>query len=163
MWSYRASGGFTHNAGDYEFLPEYETPREAWVAPGFINLLVGHVGPSVLMHSWGGRIFAVGEGRMSVLAWTSPVDGVVRVAGTVTLPSLATCDPRPFGDPGGITWTIEHGSTPLGSAAIGPGGSFSFALTQAVKDGETIYFVHDPAYNSLCDSAVLRLSITKRL
>jgi len=159
VWSYRASADLTHSPADYALLPQYSASGGAWVFPGYINLLIRHAGPSVVMHSYGGR--CCDAGRMSVLAWTSPMNGVVKIMGTVTLPDIAACNPIPFGDPGGIIWSVEKGSASLSSTGIPAGGSINFDVSSMVQKSETLFFIHDPGYDSHCDSALLSLSITR--
>ena len=80
----------------------YQPVGEQWNDPAYINLLVEHSSPTSLelhMHSYGGRVS--GWGRNSIVAWTSPVDGRIRINGHVRLPDLAEC---PSGS--GIRWSI---------------------------------------------------------
>ena len=160
VWSYLASPNLTHDASQYEPLTDYVGGGEAWTIPGYVNLLVGHAGPFVVMHSYGGRV--VGTGRMSVLAWTSPVSGMVKVAGTVSLPDTAICDPTPLGDPGGIIWTVEGKAGAIRTIELPAGGSAVVEESVLVKKGETLYFVHDPGYDSHCDSALVSLAVGKQ-
>ena len=61
----------------------------------------------------------------------------------------------------GIIWSIGQGSTTLVSSVLPSGGSMSFSVSATVQAGDTLYFVVDPGFDSLCDSTDLSLLITK--
>jgi hypothetical protein len=158
VWSYRGSNGFEHDPASYTLLPRYSVPdanREEWNDPGFINLIVGRIDfdRAILMHSWGGREF--GFGRNAVLAWTSPVGGRVTVRGEVRLVHTACT----VGS--GIIWSVDRGSESLQTTILPAGGSTTFDLAITVRKGETVYFIHDPGFDSNCDSAFVTVSISK--
>jgi hypothetical protein len=160
VWSYLASPGLVHDASQYTPMTDYLASGEAWTIPGYVNLLVSHAGPFVVMHSYGGRV--VGSGRMSILAWTSPVNGVIKIAGTVSLPDTAICDPASLGDPGGIIWTFENRAGAIRTIEVPAGGSALVDESVLVTKGETLYFVHEPGWDSHCDSALVSLAIGKQ-
>ena len=159
VWSYMTlfSTTFLLDPAQYELLPNYSADFEQWNDPAFINLLVGHdvpTSPTIRMHSYGGRV--AGFVRNSILAWTSPVTGKVTVAGNVQLPSLSECSVG-----SGIIWSIDKGAESLFETVLPAGGTSSFKLSTIVQRGETLYFVHDPGWDSLCDTALVSLQITK--
>ena len=159
VWSYLASTTLLHDPSTYSLLPGFSEldGREQWDAPGFVNLLVGHVSgtTAMAMHSYGGRIGGDTSGRSATLGWTSPIDGAVRVSGSVSLPDLSVCDVPVMGS----VWSIYKGASTLESTVLAPGGGASFDLTTTVSKGETLYFIHDPGFDSHCDMLVVNLEI----
>jgi hypothetical protein len=153
VWRYMASYGFDHDPATYQLLPNYQTAGEQWNDPGYVNLLVEHGSPisaTLFMHSYGGRV--IGLGRNSIVAWTSPVNGRLRVDGSVQLRPVSEC---PFGS--GITWSIYQDAGTLLHNVLAAGEGASFAFSTNVQKGQTLYFVHDPGWDSNCDGAVVQL------
>ena len=130
--------------------------RQSWVLPGFVNLVVAAVvSPQMLvLHPWGGRV--QGSGRNAVLAWRSPVNGRVTIAGTIRLPSLNECAVG-----SGALSSIDKGATVLQSGALPAAGSATFNVAVDVSLGETIYFVWDTGSDGLCDSGLLELTVAQ--
>ena len=156
VWSYMASTSLTHDPSTYYLLPTYREEGERWYVPGLINLFVEHSypgSPAVALHSYGGRV--VSFGYDAILAWTSPVNARVSISGQVETPPLEVC---PSGD--GLVWSIDQGSENLFEYSIPEGGSVAFDVKTTVTAGETIYFIHDPGWDSDCDLAVTTMQIT---
>jgi WD40-like Beta Propeller Repeat len=158
-WSYLYSDGFAHDPATYHLLPEYvssDSNRQSWVLPDYVNLLVSGVrSPEALvLHPWGGRV--AGVGRDAVLAWRSPIDGQVTVTGSVQLPGLGECA---LGS--GAIWSVDKGATVLQGGALPTAGSATFDVPVSVSRGESVYFVWDAGWDSLCDSGLLDLDITQ--
>lgn len=160
VWSYLASDGLVHDPARYTPLPHFSAAgnQERWDDPGFMNLFVGHVNGTerIVMHSYGGRAFGETFARSAILGWTSPIDGEVRIRGTVALPGLSICNVG-----SGIIWSIDKGSGSLESTVLPAGGASSFDLSTAVARGETLYFIHDPGFDSHCDQARLLIEISE--
>lgn len=159
VWSYLASPNLIRDPTSYALLPGFSDldGRQQWDAPGYVNLLVGHVDgtASMLMHSYGGRIIGDTFGRSAILGWTSPIAGQIRISGAARLPDLSVCNVPVMGS----IWSIDKGAATLQSTVLGPAGSTSFDLTTTVAKGDTLYFVHDPGYDSHCDMLVVDLEI----
>jgi hypothetical protein len=158
-WSYLYSDSFAHDPATYHLLPEYATfdpNRESWVLSGFVNLLISGVRSPLLLvlHPWGGRV--QGSGRNAVLGWRSPIDGQVTVTGTIRLPGLGECAVG-----SGALWSVDKGGTVLQSGALPTAGSATLDLPVSISRGESIYFVWDAGWDSLCDSGALELRITQ--
>ena len=156
VWSYmRSSGsGFVHDPSTYVLLPNYWVDAEQWSDE---YALVGHdyaTSGTIRMHPSWGRV----EGIVydAILAWSSPVTGRISVTGDLQL-----------GDPAcnylgsGIIWSIDKGSTTLYQAEVAAGAASDFAVTVNVREGETIYFVQDPGWDSNCDTAIVSLNISQ--
>jgi hypothetical protein len=157
VWRYMASSGFDHDPDNYQLLPNYQAAGEQWNDPGYVNLLVEHSSPisaTLFMHSYGGRV--VGWGRNSTVAWTSPVNGRLRVDGSVQLAPVSEC---PSGS--GIIWSVYQDARPVSQSVLAAGEGASFAFSTTVQKGQTLYFVHDAGWDSNCDGAVVQLQITK--
>ena len=159
VWSYLASTTLIHDPATYSLLPNFSdlAGRQQWDAPGFVNLLIGRVAgtTAMAMHSYGGRIGGDTSGRNATLGWTSPIDGAVRVSGNVSLPDLSACNVPIMGS----IWSIDKGASTLESTVLAPGSGASFDLTTTVSKGETLYFIHDPGFDSHCDMLVVNLEI----
>jgi hypothetical protein len=160
VWSYLASASLVHDP-TYSLLSGFSDlgGRQQWDAPGYINLLVGRVSgtTTMAMHSYGGRIVGDTLGRSAILGWTSPIGGDVRISGRVSLPDLSACNVPVMGS----IWSIDKGAATLASAVLGPAGGTRFDLTTTVSEGEKLYFIHDPGYDSHCDMLVVDLEIEK--
>jgi hypothetical protein len=102
--------------------------------------------------------------RNIVIAWRSPIDGVVSVTGS--LDSLHDCSD-------GLTWNLDKDSGPLdpgalASGAIGPLGRQIFESgagganlsSIAVANGDTLYLVVGPGDNYYCDTSRVELTVT---
>jgi hypothetical protein len=91
----------------------------------------------------------------AVLAWKSPVQGIVRAAG-----SFQSDDP---GGGSGIRWFVDKNSTKLVAGSDGVGGGHSFDTSQAVTPGDVLYFLVGPAANNVAthDTTELNLTITQ--
>jgi parallel beta-helix repeat protein len=156
VWSYLETTGFDHQPNTYAPMPAYSTEGEQWYDPAYQYLKVGHgdrLAPTINMHSYGGQ--ESGFRRDSILAWTSPVSGRVRLVGQVT---LGDTDCTNLGS--GIDWSVDRGPVTIFQELLPSGGLTSFDLTlEDVQPGETLYFIHDPGWDSLCDTAYLTLSI----
>jgi parallel beta-helix repeat protein len=156
VWSYLETTGSDHEPSTYAPMPAYSTEGEQWYDPAYQYLKVGHgdwFAPTITMHSYGGQ--ESGFRRDSILAWTSPVSGPVRVVGQVTLGDAGCSDVG-----SGIDWSVDRGPATLFQEALPSGGSTSFDLTlEEVQQGETLFFIHDPGWDSLCDTAYLTLGI----
>jgi hypothetical protein len=140
-------------------LPTYEITdgnRQSWVLPGFVNLLVATVvsPQELVLHPWGGRVQEYG--RNAVLAWRSPVNGRVTVAGTIRLPSLSECSVG-----SGALWSVDKGATVLQNGALPAAGSASFNVAVDVSLGESIYFVWDAGWDANCDTGLLELTVAQ--
>ena len=156
VWSYLASASFAHNPGAYSLMPNYSIDGLQWNDPAYVNLLVGispTYRPLIVMHSYGGRV--INDGRMAILAWTSPISSSVTVRGSVELPDLSACSTG-----GGIIWSIDKGTQALSQSVLPAGGSDNFRLIVKVVKGDTLYFIHDPGFDSNCDSASVNLVIS---
>jgi hypothetical protein len=119
--------------------PQYaivDANREQWQAPDFVNLLIAvvHNQGRLVLHSWGGRV--INLGRSAILAWQSPLDGNVTIAGSISLPSLAECDSG-----SGTLWSIDNGATTVQAGVPAAGGAASFNVSANVQHGDTICFV----------------------
>jgi hypothetical protein len=160
VWSYLASDGFDHNPSQYSPLPAYDPGQEWWYDPSYGNLLIQHGSPTsqseLVFHSYGGRV--IDFGRNAILAWTSPINGRITVAGQVRVRDPLECG----GLGGGIIWSIDKGAATLTSSAIAGGESSTFKFSTVVREGETLYFVHDPGWDSDCDATYVRLQITNQ-
>ena len=161
VWSYLASESLVHDPSSYSLLPSFSDlgGRQQWDAPGYVNLLVGHATgtQAMVMHSYGGRIVGPTYGRSATLGWRSPIDGEIRISGSVRLPDLSVCNVPVMGS----IWSIDKGATTLASAVLPPGGGTAFDLTTTVSKDEKLYFVHDPGYDSHCDMLLVTLQIEK--
>ena len=94
-----------------------------------------------------------GIDKLAIVAWKSPVNGNVMIAGSFTdIDSVC-------GD--GVLWSIDKGSKTLRSGALSNGGTESFALTAAVKKNQVLYFIVHPNAEYSCDSTNLQLIITR--
>jgi len=176
VWYFMESHSLVHNSLIYRFMPEYHAPAlffggggsttpdgfSCWSAPdvlpdvcfNFNNAPVTlenyEVPPrSVQMHP--------GVDQFSIVAWQSPVNGVVNVNGS-------------FGDlnancGNGVLVFIDKGSQTLWSADLPNGGKEGFALSKVkIEDGDVLYFIVDPkAENFGCDSTSLDLTITEHM
>jgi hypothetical protein len=159
VWSYMWSSSFAHDPSTYRLLPNYWVEAEQWNDPSYTNLLVGHdnaTSSTIRMHSGGGRVNGPEAGNDAILAWTSPVPGRVVITGHLQL-----------GDPAcnylgsGIFWSIDQGATTLYQATVAPGAAIDFTVSANTTNGPTIYFVHDPGWDSNCDTAIVNLTITR--
>lgn len=155
VWSYMKSASFARDPDEYSLLPHFEQERSAWTDPANVNLLVGRPTQGLLlMHSWGGRV--IDEARMAVLRWRSPANGRFRVTGAVALPPASECSVG-----SGIVWAIHGDTEEISTTGIPAGSSTTFDLQLNLAAGESLYFVHDPGFDSNCDSAALSLLITR--
>ena len=141
VWRYMRSEGFAHDPNSYHLLPDYEQAGEKWTDAvyGIHNLFVEHSQPrsmALLMGAWGGR--SIGEGRNAIVAWTSPVNGRLRIDGSVQQKDLTECA---LGD--GAIWSIYRDTESLLQAVIPVGESTAFAFSTNVRRGEILYFVLD--------------------
>jgi hypothetical protein len=98
---------------------------------------------------------APATGGYAVLAWKSPVQGIVDAAG-----SFESDDP---GGGSGISWLVDKNSTKLAGGPGGAGGGESFDTSQAVTPGDVLYFLVGPAANNDAthDTTELNLTITQ--
>lgn len=159
VWSYMGSTGFVHDPSTYRLLPNYLVEAEQWNEPGYVNLLVGHdhaTSSTIRLHSYGGRVNGPEAGRDAVLGWTSPISGRVVITGHLQLGDPACND---LGS--GIIWSIDQGATTLYQATVEPGEAIDFTVSANTTNGRTIYFVHDPGWDSNCDTAIVNLTITR--
>lgn len=158
VWSYLSSAGFTHDPTTYFLMPDYLVQAEQWNYPDAGNL-IGHdyaMSRTIRMHSSGGRVNGLEAGNDAILAWTSPVSGRVRITGHLTLGDPAC---NYLGD--GIIWSIDQGATALLSQQLAAGAALDFDLSTIVTLGTTLYFIHDPGWDSNCDTVILTLLISK--
>ena len=90
---------------------------------------------------------------MPILAWKSPVSGIIHLAGY-----FRDQDPTPHYSPGGVGWFIDLNSTPQRTGQLAAGQFENGAPAQDfnvyvdVRDGDMIYFGIDPLENSDCDT-----------
>ena len=89
--------------------------------------------------------------RASIVAWRSPVDGVVTARGDVQ-------GDQSCGD--GTVLSIDDASTTLETIDVQRGVS-AFEVRADVTEGDTLYFRVDPGNDSNCDTTWLRLQIEK--
>ena len=163
VWNYMFSDNLAHDPTHYHLLPHYsiiDANREEWdsgdPSSPFRTPLVGHLaqGRLIVLHPFGGQ--QISFGHFAILAWRSPVAGTIDVNGNVFLGDFSCTN---LGS--GINWSIDNGSSSLLTSSLPSGGSLNFSLSTTVRVGDTLYFIVDPGFDSLCDSTDLSLLITK--
>ncbi len=92
-------------------------------------------------------------GGYSVVAWKSPVQGAVDVAG-----SFESDDPN---GGSGVSWLVDKNSTKVVSGTYGVGGGASFNASQAILPGDTLYVLVGPGTGAANDTTALNLTITQ--
>ena len=145
-----ASGSLAHDPAAYPSCSLNDWPDgEQWNDPRYLYLLVGHdsaASTTVRMHSYGGKV--VGFGYDSIVRWESPVAGRVDISG-----------PSNPGDPAcnhlgsGIIWSVDKGWNTALRRRCADRRDSDFTLSTMVEVGDVLYFVHDPGYDSSCDTA----------
>lgn len=169
VWGFMGSGSLPRNPANYYLLPNFK-PNYAGFAnyPTYdTNTLYPHIGFN------GGATIVVGAitvpyntidvhpapDQMAIIAWHSPVNGYVSIAGGVS-------DNNPgCGD--GILWYIDKNSTNLASGGYPNGGAQTFASgtgsanldVVAVNTGDVVYLGIHPSGDHTCDDGRIDLLI----
>ena len=151
VWSYLRSRDSGHDPDGYVPLADFEPDgARNWYDADYENLFVGYAqgADRLTLHPWGG---GPGDVRAAIVAWRSPVDGVVTAQGDVEVD--ASC-----GD--GTILSVDHGSTTLETVDV-QRGLTAFEVTANVRVGDSLYFRVDPGADSNCDTTWLRLRIER--
>lgn len=101
------------------------------------------------------------EGRMPIVAWKSPVSGIVHVSGF-----FRDMDSRVESPQGGFGWFVDLNSTSESTGELvsgtsengGPRQNYSFYLE--VRAGDTLYFGVDPLDNPLNDGTAYGIRVS---
>jgi hypothetical protein len=183
VWYFLQSSSFKHLPDTYQFLSAYlescvspENPpidglacwRNPIPGPGGHQIpLAGVNFTYVTQHpdSGHGDPFGIparsvwmhpGEVGLGIIAWKSPLNGSVNVAGF-----FSDLDPN-CGN--GIIWSVDRGGQKLATGTIANGGPLeTFSLTGvSVFAGQVLYFVVDPnSGDYFCDSTGVDVTISQ--
>ena len=179
VWYFMESHDFSHDVLTYRFLPEYTSPcmgvegrldpfgiscwqssdhdpsgnRLPLIAVNATNMTVQSpdgfdIPPrSVYLHP--------GFDRLAIVAWRSPVIGVVSVAG-----SFSDLDPN---CDNGVLWSIDKGGATLRSGDLRNGSApMPFRFRVKVKTGDVLYFIVDPKDGDYaCDTTGLDVMVMR--
>lgn len=151
VWHFLISPGLARDPLTYQRLPHYtvvDENREQW-DEGLPGAFAG-VGFLRGLH----RAFAhPGADQLAIVGWQSPVNGRVRVRGSVAHDGSQTCGE-------GIAWSIDAGTTPLAGGTLSTGAAVSFDVSAQVVVGDFLYVALDPNGTLDCDSTFLDLTIS---
>jgi hypothetical protein len=151
VFSYLDDSGNPHDPSQYRLLGAFATGElDRWYDAGGDGVSVGWVpgsGVLQLQPAGGGT-----DSRAAIVAWRSPVNRAVVLAGEVEVD--ATC-----GD--GIVFSIDRGAETLETFHLG-GGARVFSHELNVAAGDTIYLIVEPGSNSFCDTTWLTATIDTR-
>jgi len=159
VWSYLRSASDAHDPATYSLLPDFEVVNGnamIWYEAQLFSLQVRHMTDldNIYFHPWsdGDRSY----NHHAILAWQSPVTGLVTVTGIV-VHEEPTCV---AGRTDGTTLFVDKESTTVQSITLRPGGRGAVSATIDIRAGESIYFVVDPGYASNCDTTYLHVQIS---
>jgi hypothetical protein len=179
VWYFMESHDFSHDVLTYRLLPEYTSPcmgvedrldpfgiscwRSADRDPSGNRLpLVAVNATDMTVRSLDGFDIPAhsvylhpGFDSLAIIAWRSPVDGAVSVAG-----SFSDLDPN---CDNGVSWSIDKGGTTLLSGDMPNGGPpMPFRFRVRVKTDDVLYFIVDPkAGDYACDTTGLDVTVTR--
>lgn len=167
VWAYMGSPSRSHDPATYYLLPYYQaesadTRLQVWQDPsaGFLHVsrvrttrhgyFPGEFAPANGMHPGD-------AGQMSIIAWTSPTSGGVRIEGHLNQVGGLGC---PEGS--GVTWWIDQGGETLFTGVVALAGEVTFDTSATVVDGDTLYFILDPGDNDMCDTTFVNIGISRQ-
>ena len=172
VWSFMGSASLTRDPSTYSLLSNFTLAGNG--VPD-LNFYTGSGGVPLIGYNGTGTIYTTGAitwpantvdlhpgpSQMGVIAWRSPMNGYISIAGGVSDNDPACGD--------GILWFIDKNSTNLASGGYPNGGSQTFAngtITSgarldlvAVNTGDTLYFDVHPNGNYYCDSTRVDISV----
>jgi hypothetical protein len=165
-WTYM-SGPLTglHNVSTYVVMPSFQNPCDpnypttrCWrsAAGGDPSVMVDDISESfsTLYTSAGVPNMHPGISDESIVRWTSPIAGRIRVLGRFSDVDSYCGD--------GVVWYIDHGAATIAQGSIqntGSGSGSVFYQTTSVRKGDTLYFIVTPGGNYACDSTQLDVLI----
>lgn len=176
VWSY-LFGATAHSPSTYRTMAGYQANWEGHAKSGVWCQIgtgptcdVAAMGVNHDNYTWVKGTITVPAGSMwthpspsthPILAWTSPVSGVVALGGGVR------SDDPTCGD--GIAWALDAGASTLASGAYWRGGMQAFVdgtvrsslSAVAVNVGDTIYLIIDKKGDYTCDSTAIDLTIVQ--
>ncbi len=151
VFSYLGDAGAVHDPSRYTLLPAFEAgDLQRWYDPEVDGLSVAwRSGASRLeLRPAGGGA----TGHAAIVAWRSPIDAAIRLAGSVEVDG--SC-----GD--GIRFSVDRGSETLETFVL-ESGPRTFSLGLQVRTGDVLYLIVEPGADSRCDTTWLTETIDTR-
>ncbi len=152
VWSYLHAPGGAHDPARYVRFTEFDgANRDAWFDRRYEGLAVGWPlgSQSLTLQPWG---TGPNDTRAAIVAWRSPFDAAISVAGRVEVDGVC-------GD--GIGFWMDKGGNAIERFTLSRG-TRDLAFTLNVVRGDALYFGVDPGSSgdSSCDTTYLRVTIT---
>lgn len=165
-WSFMQNKGASNVPANYTLLPTFDstacngTPMTCWREAASRAYVATVKQTYTFTGSGGSFIFKQGDvvthpgaNSQSIIRWTSPMTGNIKVLGRVN-DLHGSC-----GD--GVAWSLNLEDTILQSGNLANGGSSTFNVNDVtVAEGAALYLVIDKKANYSCDATSLDLLIT---
>ena len=172
VWYFMESHALVHNPLIYRFISEFNAPGRpatsivipdgfsCWQNPSSIvpDVCFNFNNKPVTLENFdvppGTVDMHPGTDGFTIVAWKSPVNGVVAIKGAFR-DLDANCG-------NGVIWSIDKGGEVLQSGDLANGTMATFSLADVrVSNSDVLYFIVDPNGDYRCDSTSLDLTITQ--